>query len=102
MGNRTELYSSDTLNDDGSETLNLTATTVGTKRGMDVSILGGGGTITDVNGAAVNWTTITVAQTSTTIETFTYSNTGGDLVVVTTTYTDATRNVLLTVVKTAP
>ena len=39
MGNRTELYSSDTLNDDGSETLNITATTSGTKRGGEVADL---------------------------------------------------------------
>ena len=99
---KSELHGADAVDapDDGA-TGNITASTAGTKRGIDVSILGDG-TISDINGNPVQWTTITVTQTSATIETFTYSNAGGDLVIYTTTYTDATHDVLVSVVKTAP
>jgi len=101
MSNRTELHVSTTKNDDGEHFQNITGSDVGTKRALDVAILGDG-SITDINGAPVQWTTITQVVTCSTIDTFTYSNSGGDLVIYTITYTDATHDVLSTVVKTAP
>ena len=102
MGNRNEIHTSDTLNDDGEEFQNITGSTIGTKRALDVTVLGGGGAITDATGQPVNWDTITVAEPSATVETYTYSFGVTDLVVVTSTYTDSTKDTLSTVIKTAP
>lgn len=98
-----EIFANDALESEinGNPASNITGTTIGTKRAMDVTSLGSGA-ITDVNGSPINWTTVTLVETSTTIDTFTYSNSGGDLVIYTVTYTDATHDVLSTVVKTAP
>lgn len=100
---KNELFAEDAVSSEvhSSPASNITGTTIGTKRAMDVTSLGSGA-ITDVNGAPINWTTTTLVETSSTIDTFTYSNAGGDLVIYTVTYTDATHDVLSTVVKTAP
>ena len=103
MASRTELYASDTHNDDGAEATNITATTSGTKRALDVALTGADG-ITDVDGNPIAWDTIAYAEPTASSETYTYSLDGTDLVVYTVSYTDATKETLAAtaIVKSAP
>jgi hypothetical protein len=82
---------------------NITGTTIGTKRGLDISPVGADG-ITDVNGNPIQWDTVAYAEPTTSSETYTYSLDAVDLVVYTTFYTDATKATLAAtaITKTAP
>lgn len=82
---------------------NVTGTTFGSKRGLDMAPMGADG-VTDVDGNPIVWDNIAYAEPTTASETYTYSFGGSDLVVYTITYTDATKATLAAnaVVKSAP
>lgn len=81
----------------------VTGTTVSTKHGLDVNIIGGSITV-NVGGsplADINWDALDVQQTSATVDTFLFYSGGlaGSLVATcTVTYTDSTKENLNTVV----
>lgn len=98
-----ELHTADAIDDTSLPHKNVTGTTIGTKRCIDVTSLGADG-VTDVNGAPIVWDTITYAEPTTSSETYTYSFNSTDLVIYTVTYTDDTKETLASnaVVKSAP
>jgi hypothetical protein len=101
---RNEIHAQDAVDQPTGEAFgNITGSTVGTKRALDVASLGADG-VTDVNGNAIAWDAIAYAEPTTASETYTYSLGGTDLVVYTITYTDATKATLASnaIAKSAP
>lgn len=102
---RNEIWNIDNIDDnvDGQHK-NSTGTTIGTKRGQDVTIVGGGGLMTNLAGESFLWDII-VNTSGTDSDTYVYytGGTGGTaLLQIAVTYTGTDKATISSVVKSNP